>query len=39
MELIVKGILAGVLGTLMMDFLNYLFARIGVGMALAVALA
>ena len=30
MELIVKGILAGVLGTLNMDSLNHLFARIGV---------
>jgi len=30
MELIVKGILAGVLGTLIMDSLNHLFARIGV---------
>ena len=30
MELIVKGILAGVLGTLIMDSLNHLFARIWV---------
>jgi len=29
MELILKGILAGVLGTLIMDSLNLLFARIG----------
>jgi len=30
MDLIVKGIVAGVLGTLFMDLLNHLFARIGV---------
>ena len=30
MELIVKGIIAGVLGTLIMDSLNHLFARFGV---------
>jgi len=29
MDLIVKGVFAGVLGTLMMDSLNHLFARIG----------
>jgi uncharacterized membrane protein YeaQ/YmgE (transglycosylase-associated protein family) len=29
MDLIVTGVLAGVLGTLMMDSLNHLFARIG----------
>ena len=30
MDLILKGFIAGVLGTLMMDSLNHLFARIGV---------
>jgi len=30
MDLIMTGILAGVLGTLAMDFLNYLFARTGI---------
>ena len=30
MDLIVTGAVAGVLGTLMMDSLNHLFARIGV---------
>jgi hypothetical protein len=30
MDLIVTGVVAGVLGTLMMDSLNHLFARIGV---------
>ena len=30
MDLIVTGIVAGVLGTLVMDSLNHLFARIGV---------
>jgi len=29
MDLIVTGIVAGVLGTLVMDFLNHLFARTG----------
>jgi uncharacterized membrane protein YeaQ/YmgE (transglycosylase-associated protein family) len=30
MDLIVTGVIAGVLGTLVMDSLNHLFARIGV---------
>jgi len=30
MEIIVTGLIAGVLGTLVMDSLNFLFARIGV---------
>ena len=30
MDLIVTGVVAGVLGTLMMDSLNHVFARIGV---------
>ena len=30
MEIIVAGLIAGVVGTLMMDSLNFLFARIGV---------
>ena len=30
MDLIVTGVVAGVLGTLVMDSLNHLFARIGV---------
>jgi hypothetical protein len=30
MDLIVTGVVDGVLGTLMMDSLNHLFARIGV---------
>ena len=30
MDLIVTGVVAGALGTLMMDSLNHLFARIGV---------
>ncbi len=29
MDLIVTGVLAGVLGTIVMDFLNHLFARTG----------
>ena len=30
MDLIITGVVAGVLGTLVMDSLNYLFARIGI---------
>ena len=30
MDLIVTGIVAGLLGTLVMDFLNHLFARLGI---------
>ena len=30
MDLIVTGVVVGVLGTVMMDSLNYLFARFGV---------
>ena len=30
MEIIVTGLIAGVLGTLVMDLLNFLYARIGV---------
>ena len=30
MDLIVTGVVAGVLGTIMMDILNHLFARAGI---------
>jgi len=38
MDLIVTGVVAGVLGTLVMDSLNYLFARTGMISRIEVAL-